>query len=93
MKSGEKKPAVSGAAKRDRYLERCADLLCEAAYRMCRENFGKGEAKGKTDPKLLKDTCTAVKEAAAVASGLDKKEQLSGDEIRIVFDGPEEFLV
>ncbi len=80
-----------GTKSRENYLEKCADMLCEAAYRMCRENFGKGKSKEKCDPKILKDTCSAVKEAAAVAAGLEKKDMTAGEEIRIVFDCPEEY--
>ena len=91
MKSNDEASVGSAAKKREKYLEKCADILCEAAYRMCRENFGKGKAKDKTDPKLLKETCTAVKEAAAVTSGLSKKDTAQGEEIRIYFEGPEEY--
>lgn len=91
MKSSDEVTVEAGAKKREKHLEKCADILCEAAYRMCRENFGRGKTKEKTDPKMLKETCTAVKEAAAVASGLAKKDAASGEEIRIFFDGPEEF--
>lgn len=91
MKNSADSDKCRGTKSRENYLEKCADILCEAAYRMCRDNFGRGKSKEKCDPKILKDTCSAVKEAAAVASGLDKKEVSSGEEIRIVFEGPEEY--
>ncbi len=91
MKSNTESRKDRGNKSREKYLEKCADMLCEAAYRMCRENFGRGKAKEKCDPKILKETCAAVKEAAAVSAGLDKKETDTGEEIRIVFEGPEEY--
>ncbi|MBR3598105.1 MAG: hypothetical protein IKL47_14155 [Clostridia bacterium] len=75
----------------EEYLDACAQLLCKAAYKMCREYFGVGTAKEKCDPKLLKEACSAVKEAVAVSSALGSSKDSSGDEIRVLFSLPEEY--
>ncbi len=74
---------------REQYLELCADILCRAAYRMCRENYKNKGDEERTDPKILKETCTAVKEAAAVVSGLEKK--VNTESIRIMFSDTQEY--
>ncbi len=82
----------SGKVKsREDYLGLCADILCKSLYRMCRENLKKSE-EGKTyDPKLLKDIGSAVKEAAAVVSGIEKKKDDAPESIRVVFEDTNEY--
>ncbi len=54
---------------------------------MCRENYGRKKGDEKSDPKLLKEACSAVKEAAAVVSGLEKNEKNESEVIEIIFSG------
>ncbi|MBR3767922.1 MAG: hypothetical protein IKL10_06760 [Clostridia bacterium] len=76
---------------REEYLELCADILCKSVYKMCRENYSLRDGKEKYDPKSLKETCSAVKEAAAVVSGLEKKQNSENESIRIVFADTEKY--
>lgn len=68
---------------REEYLELCADILCREAYRMCKRCYVKAEGREKGDAKSLKEACSAVKEAANVVSGLEKK--TTSDSITISF--------
>lgn len=86
-----KETKKKGRKDREEYLEACAGLLCKAAYRMCKEYFSSAKTKDKCDPKLLKEACSAVKEAVAVSSGLADNKESTGEEIRIMFSVPEEY--
>lgn len=81
---------MSGKRSKEEYLSLCADILCRTAYRMCKENYGKRKGDDPIDPKALKESCTAVKEAVAVVLSLDKNQDKANDGVRIVFgDGME----
>lgn len=81
-------PGVIKIAKRKKTpeirLRECAEILCEAAYRMCEKSFGKKcEA---PEPKFLKEACGAVKEAASVYALTVNDSERQGDEIVIRFE-------
>ena len=60
---------------RETYLERSADMLCRAAYQLCRESF-RGRRNGDpVDAKHLKDIAAAVKESVNVSESLGKRDE------------------
>ena len=59
---------------RETYLERSADMLCKAAYQLCRETFRGRDKKKPVDAKQLKDVCAAVKESVNVSDSVGKKD-------------------
>ena len=52
---------------------------------MCKENYSNKNDDEKIDAKMLKETCSAVKEAVSVVLSLDKNQEKAGEEVRIVF--------
>lgn len=65
-------------------LRECAELLCDAAYRMCEKGFSrKSDA---PEPKFLKEACSAVKEAASVYSLAVNDSEKQSEEIVIRFE-------
>ena len=66
---------------REDYLRRCADMLCESAYKLVREGTA---GKAVSDAKGLKELCAAVKEAVAVANSLQTENNTDG--VQIVMD-------
>ena len=84
MEAMENRKKSSGEAVSRRYLERCAHILSAGAYRMCRDNYKRLEKGERIDPKLLKETCLAVKETAALVSGLSGERE-SGEAVKIMF--------
>ncbi len=81
----KKKKSLKGIAECEAYLQKCARILSAGAYRMCRDNYKLLDKSERIDPKTLKETCLAVKETAALVSGLteDKNE---AETIRIMFE-------
>lgn len=77
-------------SKTENYLKKSTDLLCRAVYEACRENFSRKSHKP-YDVKLLKETCSAVKEAAALVSGLEKRSSDTEDTVKIIFTDGEEY--
>ncbi len=65
-------------------LRECAEILCEAAYRMCEKSFRKDNVT--PEPKFLKEACGAVKEAASVYSLAVNDSEKQGEEIVIRFE-------
>ena len=84
---------LKGTYKKDReeYLEASAQLLCKAAYKMCKEYFGPKTSAENCNPKFLKEACSAVKEAVTLSSGIENGKEVSSEEIRISFSLPEEY--
>lgn len=70
------------------YLNRSADILCKAAYRLCSDSFAqkRGEKKNAPDAKTLKETCCAVKEAIAISESLSRNTD-TGAELRVILEG------
>lgn len=86
-KAAEKNNSLSSSEK---YLGKCADILCKASYDMCKDMFtGKTQQKA-LDPKMIKDSCCAVKEAAALVSGLGKGGE-EGETLKVIFEDTEKY--
>ena len=60
---------------RETYLERSADMLCKAAYQLCRETFRGRDRTDPVDAKQLKEICAAVKESVNVSDSVGKKDE------------------
>lgn len=71
--------------KRIRYIGKAADIICRSAYGMCRSVLADGKSKP-PDPKELKEVCAAVKEAAAIAAGLEKTENGGAEALSVTMD-------
>lgn len=69
-------------------LRSCAEMLCDAALRMCNEGFGDENAL--PEAKALKEACSAVKEAAALYTATTEETFKGGEELIIRFDLPSE---
>ena len=72
--------------KAEGFLMKAAVLLSSAIYRMCRTQLSKDGSDKVNDPKFLKEVGAALKEAAAVLAGFEKKKDTSPEEIKIVFE-------
>lgn len=57
---------------------------------MCRNLFGRKEPEKPLDPKMIKESCCAVKEAAQLVSGLGKGGEVQ-EQIKVVFENTEEY--
>ncbi len=84
------KNAACSLAQSEAYLEKCVRILSAGAYRMCRDNYRGLDKSQKIDPKLLKETCLAVKETAALIAGIAKKDRDDSEVIRVVFEDTED---
>ncbi len=69
----------------ERHILRCADILCKAAYRMCKRMFEDCGDDGIPDCKALKESCAAVKEAANLLAGINK-DKPDEKAVRIMFE-------
>ena len=69
---------------RGKYLNRSADLVCKAAFNLCKKSLTEKED---TDAKMLKELCCVLKEIIAINSSLDKDNTDSAETIRIIMEG------
>ena len=69
---------------RGKYLNRSADLVCRAAFNLCKKSLADKED---TDAKMLKELCCVLKEIIAINSSLDKDNTDSAETIRIIMEG------
>ena len=69
---------------RGKYLNRSADLVCKAAFSLCRKSLADKED---TDPKTLKELCCVLKEIIAINTSLDMDNTDSAETIRIIMEG------
>ncbi|MBQ7687678.1 MAG: hypothetical protein IJT27_00530 [Clostridia bacterium] len=74
--------------KREDYLNASADMLCRQAYRMCKRACGAKDSR--PDAKEIKETCSALKEAAALSEALRKASQMPESGLRIIFENSAE---
>lgn len=75
---------MSRKTDRKTYLNKSADILCKAAYELCRDSCKKGGSQP-ADAKGLKEICAAVKETIGISESLGKNEQ-TGSAFAVVMD-------
>ena len=67
---------------RNDYLNRGADVVCRAAYELCR----KAKRERDLDAKQLKDLCAVLKEAIGISLSLEKSADAPGAGVTVTFD-------